>query len=264
MTTPQAEDGSTLSRWRATLRQLYHGSTPQAVRFQLAMLVIDLAVIAFFVVSPVLRDGAAFLWVDYSVAALLVVDVAVRGLASSDIPRWLRQLPTLVDLFILLTLLLPMTLANLGFLRILRLWSISQSGALWRPVRYYGLIKWREIVQAVINLITFLLVITGFVYTSFFRSASGMEGYVDALYVTVATVTTTGFGDIVLPGVWGKLTAIVSMIFGITLFVKLAQALVRPSKVYYVCPSCALQRHDPDAVHCKACGELLKIPDYDD
>ncbi|TIQ11642.1 ion channel, partial [Mesorhizobium sp.] len=68
---------------------------------------------------------------------------------------------------------------------------------------------------AVINLLTFLLVVTGFVYTFFFRTAAGLEGYVDALYFTVATVTTTGFGDIVLPGIAGKLTSIVTMIIGI-------------------------------------------------
>ena len=60
-----------------------------------------------------------------------------------------------------------------------------------------------------------------------------MAGYIDALYFTVATVTTTGFGDIVLPGPLGKLTSIVAMIIGITLFVRLAQALFRPSKVFY-------------------------------
>jgi voltage-gated potassium channel len=77
----------------------------------------------------------------------------------------------------------------------------------------------------------------------------------------VATVTTTGFGDMVLPGVWGKLTSIVIMIVGITLFVRLARSIFRPFKVYFPCPECALQRHDVDAVFCKACGHKLKIPD---
>ena len=54
------------------------------------------------------------------------------------------------------------------------------------------------------------------------------------------------------------------MIVGITLFVKLAQALFRPNKVTFPCPECALQRHEPDAVYCKACGHKLKIPDDDD
>jgi voltage-gated potassium channel len=46
--------------------------------------------------------------------------------------------------------------------------------------------------------------------------------------------------------------------------VRLAQAIFRPNKVFFPCPVCALQRHDPDAVHCKACGTLLKIPDPGD
>jgi voltage-gated potassium channel len=166
--------------------------------------------------------------------------------------------------FILITLLLPDTLANLGFLRILRLWSLSYSGMLWRPLERWGVGLWREPLHAVTNLVTFLFVITGFVYTFFFRAGSGIAGYVDALYFTVATVTTTGFGDIVLPGVAGKLTAIVTMIAGISLFVRLGASIFRPTKVTFPCPKCALQRHDIDAVFCKACGHLMKIPDHDE
>jgi len=47
------------------------------------------------------------------------------------------------------------------------------------------------------------------------------------------------------------------MIFGVTLFLLLLQ----PQKVRFPCPRCALQRHDFDAVHCKACGTILDIPD---
>ena len=195
------------------------------------------------------------------VAALLAADIVARGIASSDMRLWLRKPTIWVDLFILVTLLFPYTFFNLGFLRILRLWSISRSGALWRPLERYGYGEWRDVTHAVMNLVTFLLIAAGFIYTSFFRHQAGIAGYVDALYLTVATVTTTGFGDIVLPGVWGKLTAIVTMIVGISLFVRLAQSIFRPSKVFFPCPQCALQRHDPDAVHCKACGHPLKIPD---
>ena len=54
------------------------------------------------------------------------------------------------------------------------------------------------------------------------------------------------------------------MIVGISLFVRLAQAIFRPAKVFYPCHACGLQRHEPDAVHCKACGGLLNIPDDGD
>jgi len=256
-----AQDFSTLARLRNTLRKLYHGRTPGAFRFQLAAILIDLAIIAFFIATPVLQDTPSFLWLDYSVAALVAADMIARLLASNDMLRLIRQPTSWVDIFILLTLLMPTAFANLGFLRILRLWSLSRGGSLWRHFEMRGLKPWREASQAVINLLTFLFVITGFVYTFFFRSGAGLEGYIDALYFTVATVTTTGFGDIVLPGIAGKLTAIATMIIGISLFVRLAQALFRPTKVFFPCPHCGLQRHEPDAVHCKACGHLLNIPD---
>jgi voltage-gated potassium channel len=182
-------------------------------------------------------------------------------LASSQPLRWLRQLPVIIDIFILVTLLAPTWLFNLGFLRILRLWTLTRSSMIWRPLEKRGLAEYRETIQAVINLLVFIFVVTGFVYTAFANRETGIAGYVDALYFTVTTMTTTGFGDIVLPGTFGKLASIVIMIIGISLFVRLAQLVFRPAKVKFPCPQCGLTRHEPDAVHCKACGHLLNIPD---
>ena len=251
-----------IARLRTLLRLLYHSQAPFAQRFQFAVLLVDLAIIAFFIATPLLRDKPSFYWFDYSIAALLFVDLAARALASTDMLRWLRQLPVIVDIFILLTLLAPTWLVNLGFLRILRLWTLSRSGVLWRPLKKRGLGQYEETIRAVVNLLVFLFVVTGFVYTAFANRDDGITGYVDALYFTVTTITTTGFGDITLPGTGGKLASIVIMIFGISLFVRLAQAVFRPNKVHFPCPQCGLQKHDPDAVHCKACGHVLNIPDH--
>src|SRR6218665_3171708 len=249
-------------RVRSTLRLLYHSQTPGAQRFRYPVLIVDLASIAFFIATPLLKHNQSFLWIDYSIAALLLLDLTARALASTDIVRWLRQMPIIIDIFILATLLAPTVLVNLGFLRILRLWTLTRSTTFWRPLRKRGLGLYQEPVQAVINLLVFLFVVTGFVYTAFAnRGDDGISGYIDALYFPVATVTTTGFGDIVLPGTGGKLASIVVMITGISLFVRLAQAIFRPAKVHFPCPQCGLQKHEPDAVHCKACGELLNIPD---
>lgn len=249
---------------RERLRLLYHGHSPTAARFQYAVIIVDLLIVAFFITHQVFREQPSFFWIDYSIAALLVLDIIARALASTDILRWLRQPTSVVDIFILLTLLFPLWLANLGFLRVLRLWSLSRGGMFWRPLVRRGYGSWREVVQSVINLVTFLFVVTGFIYTFFFREGSGFTGYIDALYFTVTSMTTTGYGDIVLPGPWGKLTAVVVMLAGVTLFIRLGQAIFRPQKVSFSCPQCALQRHDLDAVHCKACGHMLKIPDTGD
>jgi voltage-gated potassium channel len=256
----EAEE-SRFDRLRSKLRLLYHGQSPKALRFQSIILLVDLAIIAFFIATPLLRETETFLWIDYSIAAILAIDLIARGLAATHPMRWLRQLPVIIDIFILITLLAPTWLFNLGFLRILRLWTLSRSRMVWRPLEKRGLGEYRDTMQAVINLLVFIFVVTGFVYTAFARRDSGIAGYVDALYFTVTTMTTTGFGDIVLPGTFGKLVSVVVMIVGISLFVRLAQLIFRPAKVNFPCPQCGLNRHEPDAVHCKACGHLLNIPD---
>ncbi|TFF21710.1 ion transporter [Jiella endophytica] len=248
-----------LARLRVGLRRLYYGESRAAMRFQAAALTVDLAIIALFIAQPVLKNTPAFLAIDYSVAAVLFLDICARMLAARQPWRRLRQPVVLLDIFILVTLLLPETLINFGFLRIVRLWSLSKSGRLWQPLRRRGLAEWELPARAVLNLVTFLFLATGFIYTVFFRKNSGLEGYLDALYFTVASVTTTGYGDVTLSGSWGKLTSIVIMIIGISLFVQLAQAIFRPTKVHHECPQCGLTRHDPDAVHCKACGHMLNI-----
>jgi len=225
------------------------------------VLIVDLAIIAFFIASPLLKGREYFLWIDYSIAALVFIELAARALATTDMLRWLRQPPVIIDIFILATLLAPAWLFNLGFLRILRLWTLSKSPIIWRPLIKHRLGAYQETVQAVINLLVFVFVVTGFVYTAFVGEKSGIAGYIDALYYTVTTMTTTGFGDIVLPGTFGKLVSIAVMLMGISLFVRLAQLIFRPAKVHFPCPQCGLSKHEPDAVHCKACGHILNIPD---
>ena len=223
-----------------------------------------MVIISFFVFAPVLQEKPWFLWFDYAVAVLLTLDLAARAAAAQDWRQWFRRPAVWVDFVVLATLLAPLWLANLGFLRILRLWTLSRRTSSGGRCGQASTDSGKTSGALLINLVTCLFLVTGFVFTVFARPGSGMEGYVDALYFTVATVTTTGFGDITLPGTAGKLTSIVTMIVGISLFVRLAQTLFRPFKVFFPCPRCALQRHEQDAVHCKACGQLLAIPDEGD
>ena len=250
-------------RIRARLRALYHGSSETAVRFRIAVLTVDLIIVAFFIAAPLLRHvGLAFYVVDYVVAALLAADLAARALAYSNIKDWLKRPIVWVDLFILATLLFPAWLFNLGFLRVIRLWTLVSSDFFWRTVgRKYDDTRVEDTTKAVVALVTFVFVATGFVYTSFVGTYEGITGYIDALYFTVTSLTTTGYGDILLPGVWGRIVSIVIMLVGVTLFVRLGQTLLRPHKVRHPCDVCGLQVHDPDAVHCKACGNILCIPD---
>jgi len=250
-------------RLRARLRYLYHGTSPLAVKFRLAVIVIDFAIIGFFLAAPILKEaGLVFYVIDYLIATVLTLDLTARALAHTDIKDWLKKPATWVDLFVLATLMSPDLMANFGFLRLLRLWTLLHSDFFWRTIGHkYDDTRVEEVTKAVASLTTFIFVVTGFVYTSFRGEHPGITGYLDALYFTIATLTTTGFGDITLPGNWGRVLSIFVMLTGITLFLRLAQTIFRPHKVSHDCPTCGLSKHDPDAVHCKACGKVLCIPD---
>ena len=253
-----------LSRFRKRLTVLYFGQTLSAVRFQLTLAVVDLAIIAFFLLGPYLRNRPSYLVIDYLIAVWIAGELAAQLLAAPRLKRWLMRPMTWIDVLILLTLLFPQTFFSFAFLRATRLWAIVQRPIFRVTLKRLGFAHLSDVIAALVNFIVFLFTITGFVYTFFFFREDGVTGFIDAAYFTVATVTTTGFGDITLPGTAGKLTSIVTMIIGISLFVRLAQAIFRPYKVSFPCPECGLQRHDADAVHCKACGHILNIPDEGD
>ncbi len=260
-TDDKAETMTRFERLRRRLRSLYFGSHPGAIRFQIGMALLDIAIIGFFIASPHIGRGNVFLFIDYSIALLIAFELAARALIAPNLRYWLSRGMTWVDIVILATLLFPNLLSSFAFLRFLRVWALGQSKLLKLLLLRAGYGRVEEVVQACVNLLTFLFLVTGFVYTTFYGREPKIGNFIDALYFTVATVTTTGFGDVTLPGTLGKITSIVTMIFGISLFVRLAQAVVRPYKVFHSCPQCALQRHDADAVHCKACGHVLNIPD---
>ncbi|MBB6509750.1 voltage-gated potassium channel [Rhizobium soli] len=248
-------------KFRDCVRLLERPTGRNAIAMQAAFAVVDLAILAFFLLGPYLRSSPSYLIVDYIIAAWIGLELMVRAVAAPSLRHWLARPLTWIDLVLLVTLLFPDALFNFAFLRVMRLWAIGQSPLLREVLRRAGCVSYLDVVRAVLNFLVFLFLMTGFVYTTFFYNRDGSEGFIDALYFTVATVTTTGFGDITLPGTVGKLTSVFTMIIGISLFVRLAQAIVRPHKVTFPCPRCALQRHDADAVHCKACGEVLNIPD---
>lgn len=252
---------SNLRRLKDNARRIAIGRDTWALRWQALLAVIDICILAFFLAGPYLRDGPSYLIIDYAIAVWVAAELIARALAAPSLGKFLKTPMTWIDLVILGTLLFPDILFNFAFLRVMRIWAIGRSPLLKEIMRRFGCQHLEDVTRACLNFIVFLFLVTGFVYTTFFYDRENGEGFVDALYFTVATVTTTGFGDITLPGTLGKLTSVVTMIIGISLFVRLAQTIVRPHKVRFACPECGLQRHDADAVHCKACGNLLNIPD---
>jgi voltage-gated potassium channel len=244
------------------LRALYEGDSEQAVRFRYGLLTFDLVTIAFIILSSFLPNVAAIEWIDAVFGILILADVVARILISRRRVRELLHPVTIADLISVVSFLAPVTGEGAGFLRILRTLRLLHNYTLLTRARRDSRIFRRneELILAVTHLAVFIFVMTAIVYETQHWSNPEIRNYIDALYFTVSSLTTTGYGDVVLSGSLGRFISVVIMIFGVTLFFRLARAILQPYKVKFPCPQCGLQRHDLDAVHCKACGKVLNIP----
>jgi voltage-gated potassium channel len=246
---------------RKFVHDLYFSTSPAGIRFQGFILVLDVVLISFFMVSPFLERGALYLIIDFCIAAVLALDLLARGWSYGNLRRWIRRPLVWADFAVLLSLLIPVYAANLGFLRILRAYSMIHGETFWRII---GGGRWAntqiaESTKAITNLCVFIFVMSSVVHAGFAARVPTIGSFMDSLYFTVTTLTTTGYGDIVLPGPGGRLLSIIIMIGGVSLFFRLVQVTIRKPKVRFDCEGCGLQRHDADAVHCKACGAPLRI-----
>jgi voltage-gated potassium channel len=248
---------------RELLHELYEGDTPRARRFRQVLFVFDVLTIIFVVGTSFVERSLVVEGVDILIGVVIGLDLVARFVASRHPPRELLRLTTWTDAISVLSFLLPLSSEGAGFLRALRTLRLLRAVGIVERIegpkaapRVSG-----EVVLAAANLLVFVFVMTGLVFETQHRSNPDIGNFADALYFTVTALTTTGFGDITLEGTGGRMITVLIMIFGVTLFLRLAQVLFRPNKVRFPCPSCGLQRHEPDAVHCKACGTLLAIPD---
>jgi voltage-gated potassium channel len=251
---------------KVRIHELYEGGSGRAHRFRYGLFIFDLVTILFIIVTSFLPRSDLIEVADVLFGIVLLGDFLARTWISHTRLRDLMRPSTWADLVALASFLSPIVGEGAGFLRILRTLRLLRAYPfllrLRRDSRFFR--QNEEAVLAVVNLAVFIFIMTGIVYTTQFWTNPDIHNYMDALYFTVTSLTTTGFGDITLPGTSGRLISVIIMICGVTLFLRLAQVLFRPHKVRFPCPSCGLQRHDQDAVHCKACGQLLNIPDEGD
>lgn len=248
---------------KSRLRDLYEGESDRAHRFRYSLLVFDVATILFIVVSSFMPRAPLVENLDVLIGAAVLTDFVARFAISQHRWRELLRPTTWADIAALVSFLAPIVGEGAGFLRIMRTLRLLRTYQLLDRLRSDSDFFRRneEVILAATNLAVFVFVMTGLVYATQHRSNPAIGNYVDALYFTVTSLTTTGYGDITLSGTLGRLISVVVMLCGVTLFLRLAQVLFRPNKIRYPCPACALQRHEPDAVHCKACGTVLCIPD---
>jgi voltage-gated potassium channel len=250
------------SRLHRSVRLLYNGRSRKAAMFRYALVAFDVATIIYFLLTVAAEERPLLMGVNLFIGALILLDFGARFWVAENRRKMLLRVYTIADLIVIASLILaPLLTENLAVLRVLRGLRLIHSYHLLHDLRR-DLKVFRvheDAIFAAVNLFVFIFVTTSVVYVLRFQDEASIANYIDALYFTVATLTTTGFGDITLNTPGGKVLSVFIMIFGVALFVRLARAIFQPAKIKFKCGECGLKRHDPDAVHCKHCGEPVKI-----
>lgn len=243
------------------LQSLYEDDTPEAHRFRYGLLGFDIATVMFVIGTSFFPHTDVIEAMDAVLGALILSDFAFRFWIEKRKKRFFLRLTSWADIVAMVSFLAPIAGEGFGFLRILRTLRLLHTYELLARLRqdfaYFR--RHEEVVLATVNLFVFLFVMTGLIYALQYGVNPQIANYADALYFTVTTLTTTGFGDITLTGTSGRMLSVGVMIVGVTLFLRLATVLFRPTKVRQECETCGLMLHDPDAVHCKHCGETIRI-----
>ena len=249
------------SRLHKKIDRLYNGADRTAHIFRWLLLAFDVATIGYFVAASFFHHVDDYHAIEEVIGVIFIIEFAARLYISKQRLKDIFSPTGLADIIVIVSLLLPSLAENFAFLRILRALRLLRSYHVLKSLRSQSrFVRVNEdIIFSIVNLLVFIFIVTEIVYVMQVGKNPAIQNYVDALYFTVAALTTTGFGDITLVGTGGHVLAVLIMIFGISLFLRLIQTIFKPAKVKYKCPVCGLSRHDHDAVHCKHCGTTLNI-----
>lgn len=236
------------------------GRVPGAFRW--GLLIFDVVTIGYFIITVFEGPMATHPAVDMTIGAVIGLDLLARFYIARSKAHFLVRPMNIADMIVVVTMFLPLVTQNYAFLRILRALRIARAYSFLHRASKTSL--WlrehHNVIDKVTNLVVFIFVMTALVYADQVNKNDQINSFIDALYFTVTSLTTTGYGDILMVDWTGRVLSIIIMLLGISLFLTLLRSLFRSSdKVEVECQACGLQRHDPDAVHCKHCGEIVHI-----
>lgn len=270
------------SGWRKTWFDIiYRHDTPPSRNFDLILIA---AIVASVLVVMVDSDAGFHArhvgWLyplEWAFTLLFTAEYVVRLMVVRRPLRYALSLWGIIDLLSILptylSVLLPGTqsLLVVRVLRMLRLFRIlkltqyvEESGilanALWRSRRKI-LIFFSSVLTVVVIFAALMYVVEG--------PENGFHSIPISMYWAVVTMATVGYGDIAPQTGAGRFIASVLILIGYSV-------IAVPTGIYTAelatsireagdphphdrrgCPACALEGHEPDAMHCRACGGLL-------
>jgi len=242
--------------------------TPMGFSTDLLIVFLIFVVSIIFVIKTYPHSAAFTLVLDSIeniIVGFFIFEYVVRLWASPDRVREFFKIYTLVDLLAIIPFFFDndsyQVLRVFRALRVLRLMRYMQGHSFF--------FKKFNKTHIIITRIAFILSSIIFVSSGiiFFAEknypGSNIHTFFDAVYFTIITLTTVGYGDITPKSDYSRLITIL-MVFSGIIFIpyqikELLKQFVSGEKLTVVCNCCDLEKHDSDANYCKKCGSEIDI-----
>ena len=203
--------------------------------------------------------------IEYTLRLLSVGKPLKYATSFMGVIDLLSTIPTYLSLFIAgpQYLLVIRTIRLLRIFRILKLSRyISEANVLKNALR-------NSVAKILVFLggVVILVLILGTLMYMIEGPEHGFTSIPTAMYWTIVTITTVGYGDIAPATTFGQTIASMIMLIGygiiavptgiVTSEIARSKSSDQKGTSRQACPSCSREGHDVDAEHCKYCGEKL-------
>jgi len=274
MASPATDPGA----WRERLRVvIFEADTPVGKAFDVVLLAaIVLSVLAVMLESVAgirAEHGGLLYLAEWFFTLLFTVEYGLRLLCVPVPVRYARSFFGVVDLLSILptyiSVLLPgaQSLLVIRGLRLLRVFRVFKLGHFLGEANVLrrALASSRHKIAIFLGTILILVTILG---TAMYLIEGAEHGFSDiptAVYWSIVTMTTVGYGDIAPQTPLGKTLAALVMILGYAIIAvptgivtaEIVEEAAARRVTTRTCPHCTAEGHDPDARFCKLCGEAL-------
>jgi len=271
-----------LSPWREKLRVIiFEADTPAGKAFDVGLLVAILMSVLAVMLDSVSafrsQHGLSLNIAEWTFTLLFSVEYVLRLSCSPRPIRYARSFFGIVDLLAILptylSLLLPgaesmIVIRGLRLLRIFRVFKLGQFLGEASVLRN-ALSSSRHKITVFLGTIVILVTILGSAMYLIEGEESGFTSIPAAIYWSIVTMTTVGYGDMAPITVSGKVLASIVMILGYSIIavptgIVTAEIVEGAAAARRIttrsCPGCLSEGHARDANYCKDCGSALEVP----
>lgn len=242
--------------------------TPLGRAINLIITVLVLLSSAIFVVEtyPISENIRYWLQLINSVILLVfTLEYLLRLWCAENRLKYFFSLYSVIDLLAILPFLLG--LIDISYIRIFRWFRILRLVRFLEGKAFTSRLSGGDSViyaRIFFTLFTIIFVYSGLIYqVEHPVNPVDFNTFLDAIYFSVVTMTTVGFGDVTPISEAGRLLTVLMIFTGIALIPwqvgdLIKQLIKTGNKVTTLCPNCALSFHDTDARFCKNCGTQLE------